>query len=78
MLNALLHYVGISWIIETNQQLEYDIDKHNPYLITDDTWYNTSICTKLHGTVFEKYIGNAITERYNLMWFIFAHEKQQP
>ena len=27
VLNKMLHHVGMSWIIETNQQLEYDIDK---------------------------------------------------
>ena len=39
----------LSWIIETNQQLEYDIEKHNPDWITGGPWYNTSICKKLHG-----------------------------
>ena len=51
-LNKVLHYVGMSQIIEINQQLEYDIDKQNPYWITYGPWYNTSICTKLHRTVF--------------------------
>ena len=46
----------MSWIIETNHQLEYDIDKHGPDWITDGHWYNTSICPEFHGTVFEKYI----------------------
>ena len=31
---------------QINKQLEYDIDKDNPDLITGDTWYNTSICKK--------------------------------
>ena len=31
LLNTILHHVGMSWIIRTNKQLEYDIDKHNPY-----------------------------------------------
>ena len=53
LLNIMLHHVGISWIIETNQQLEYGIDKHNPYWITGVPWYNIYICKKLHGTVFE-------------------------
>ena len=34
VLNKLLHHVGMSWIIEKNQQLEYEIDKHDPDLIT--------------------------------------------
>ena len=40
----MLHHVGMSWIIETNHQLQYDIDKHNTYLITDGPWYSTFIC----------------------------------
>ena len=29
LLNAILHHVGMLWIIETNEQLQYDMDKHN-------------------------------------------------
>ena len=78
VLNLVLHRVGLSWIIETNQQLEYDIYKHNPYWITDGLWYNTYICKKLHGTLFEKYIRNERIDIYNLICSIGAHEKQQP
>ena len=46
--------------------------------MTGGTWYNTSICKKLHGTVFEEYIRNARNDRYNLMCSIDAHVKQQP
>ena len=53
VLNTVLQHVGLSWIIETNQKLEYYIYKHNPDWLTNSTWYNTSICTKLHRTVFE-------------------------
>ena len=44
VLNKLLHHVGMSWIIEKNQQLEYEIDKHDPDLITGGPQYNTFIC----------------------------------
>ena len=74
----MLHYVGISWIVETNQQFKYDIDKHNPYLITYGPQQNTYICTKLHGTVFENYIRNERTDRYILMCYIYSHEDQHP
>ena len=49
----MLHHVGLSWIIEANQQLKLHIREHNTYWITDGPWYNTSICTKLYETVFE-------------------------
>ena len=29
VLNAMLHHVGMLWIIKTHKQLKYDIDKHN-------------------------------------------------
>ena len=61
MLNTVLHHVGMLWIIATHEQLKYDIDKHNSYWMTGGTWYNTSICKKLHGNVFEEFIINART-----------------
>ena len=51
--NTVLHHVGILWIIETNKDLEYDMEKYNPYLMTGGPWYNTSICKKLNGKLFE-------------------------
>ena len=46
LLNALLHHVGMSQIIETHEQLKHDMDKNNPYWMTGGPWYNTSICKK--------------------------------
>ena len=40
-------------------------------------WYNTSICKKLHGNVFEGFIRNARTDRNNILCYINAHEKLQ-
>ena len=76
MLNKVLHHVVMSWIIETNLHLEYDIDKHNPDWITCGPWYNTSTCKKIHGIAFEKYIINARNDRYKLFCSIDAYEKQ--
>ena len=44
VLNKLFHYICMSWINETHEQLKYDMVKHNTYGITGCTWYNTSIC----------------------------------
>ena len=41
-------------------------------------WYNTAICYKWHGTVFEDFIRNAMIVRYNIMCSITSHDKQQP
>ena len=53
VLNKVLQHVGMLWIIRTNQNLEYDMDKRNSYWMTGGTWYNTYICEKLHGNLFE-------------------------
>ena len=78
VLNTVLHHVVMSWIIETNQHMEYDMEKHNSNWMTSGPWYNTSICKKLHGKLFEEFILNAKTERYNSMCSIGTHEKQNP
>ena len=54
------------------------MDKHNSDWITGVPWYNTSICEKLHGNVFEGFIRNTITDRYNIMCSIYEHEKNNP
>ena len=46
--------------------------------MTGGPWYNTSICNKLNGKVFEGFIRNARTDRYNIMCSIDAHEKEHP
>ena len=43
--------------------------------MTGGTWYNTYICKKLHGNVFEQFIRNSRTDRYNIMCDIDSHEK---
>ena len=43
LFNTILHYVGMLWVIETHEQLKYNMDKYNPDWITGDPWYNTSI-----------------------------------
>ena len=43
--------------------------------MTGGPCYNTYICKKLHGNVFEKFIKNAIVDRYNIMCYIDAHGK---
>ena len=51
------------------------MDWNNQNMMTVGPWYNTYICRKLHGTVFEEFIRNARTDRYNLVCYIDAHEK---
>ena len=41
-------------------------------------WYNTAICSKLHGKLFEDFIRHARTDMYHLMCSIISHDKKQP
>ena len=54
------------------------MEKHNSDWMTGGPWYNTSICKKLHGNVFEGFIRNSRTDRYNIMCYVYAHEKNNP
>ena len=54
------------------------MDKHNPNWMTGGPWYNAYICKQLHETVFEYFVRNARTDRYNLVCSIDAHEKEHP
>ena len=79
VLNAILHHVGMSWIISSNEEMKYEIDEsnHQDFLIKVP-WYNTSICLRLHGSLFEDFITHARFDRYNFTCFLVAHDKIQP
>ena len=51
------------------------MNQNNSDCITGGPWYNTSICKKIHGNLFEGFIRNERTDRYNIMGDIYAHEK---
>ena len=78
LLNTMLHHVGMLWIIEAHEKLQYDMDKHDSDWMTSGTWYDTSDWKKLYGNLFEGFIRNAITDIYNIMCAIDAHEKINP
>ena len=40
---------------------------------TGGPWYNTYICKEIHGKLFEEFIQNEGTDRYNIMCSIDAH-----
>ena len=79
VLNAILHHMGMSWIICSNNEILYETEeKDHPNLFNKGPWYNTAICSKFHGKVFEDFIKNLTTDRYNIMCSIIAYNKQQP
>ena len=55
------------------------MDKNNhQYWLNKGSWYNTSICLKLHGRRFEDFITQARTYRYNLMCYLVAQDIMKP
>ena len=77
VLNTILHHVGMPWILCSNKKIKYEMDKSNhPNCLNKGPWYNTSICSSLHGSLFDDFITHAITDRYNLLCSIVAHDKK--
>ena len=55
--------------------MEYELNEtNNQDWLNNGPWYNTSICSKLHGSRFEDFITQARTDRYNLMCSLVAHD----
>ena len=75
LLNTMLHHVGMLWIIENNEQLQYDMDEQILEWIIGGPWYNTSICKELRGKMFKVFIRKTRTDIYHIMCSIDAHEK---
>ena len=79
MLNTILYHVGILCIIISNEEMKYEIDESNhKYWLNKGPWYNTAICSRLHGILIEYFITHEITDRYNLMYYLVAHYKKEP
>ena len=57
--------------------LDYDNFTNSKKIDWFDTgpWHNKNICSKLYGTTFEGFITQAITDRYNIMCSLVAHDR---
>ena len=79
LLNAILHHVGMSWIISYNKEMYYYKYANSNHLDWFNTgpWYNKNICSKLHGIKFEDFITQARTDQYNIMCSLVAHDRLQ-
>ena len=79
MLNAILHHVGMSWIISSNQEMEYEINTKNNHLDWSNKgpWYKNNICSKLHVIKFDDFIKQARTDPYNIICSLVAHDRLQ-
>ena len=77
LLNKILHHVGMSWIICSNKEMKYEIDKSNhPYWLNKGLWYKTAICSRLPRNLFEDFITQARTNSCNLMCYLVAHDNK--
>ena len=79
VLNSILHHLGMSWIICFNNEMFYEIkETKHPDWFNKVHWYNTAICSKFHGNLFEYFIRHARTDRYHLVCSIIAHDNKKP
>ena len=51
---------------------------NHPDWLNKGPWYNTYICSRLHGSLFEDFITHTRTDRYNLVCSIVSHYNKQP
>ena len=59
--------------------MKYKINEINhPDWLNKHHCYNTAICSRLHGSLFEYFITHARNDRYNLLCYIVTHDKKQP
>ena len=78
-MNSMLHHVGMSWMIISKEEMDYDNFTNSKNLGWFDTgpWHNKNIYYKLYGTNFEGFIIQARTYRYNIMCSLVAHDRLQ-
>ena len=65
--NIVFHNIGLFWIIQSNKNLSFGFQKTFPSWILNGPLYKATICSLLHGSVFEDYFTTSIREKYNLM-----------
>ena len=78
LLSSILHHVGTTWIISSNDKMKYEIEKINHQDWSNKgPWYNTDICSRLRGSLFEYFITHARTDSYNLVRSLVAHDRRK-
>ena len=65
--------VGLSWIIQSNQKPNFDLQHQCTFLILNIPWYNPAICSRWHGLSFAYYVKTSRKCRYNLICSIEFH-----
>ena len=78
-MNSMLHHVGMSWMISSKKEMDYDnfTNRKNLGWFETGPWHNKNICSKLYGTTFEGFIKQARTDIYNIMCSLVDHDRMQ-
>ena len=59
--------------------MKYEMGENNHQdWLNKGPWYNTDICSMLHGSLLGYFITHARTDRYNIMCYLVAHNKKLP
>ena len=76
-----MQYASCGHVVDnqSNNEMKNETDESNHQdFLNKFTWYNTGICSSLHGSIFEDFITHARTDRYNIMCSLVAHDKKLP
>ena len=72
----VFQHVMLSWIIYNNEHNKFEMDVEDTQCMDKGLWYNTTICTKLNGQIFEDYFKTGHRDRYVLMCSIDENGKE--
>ena len=79
LFNAILHHVGMSWIIRPKNGMKYEIEEsNNQDWMNKGPWYNTYIMFKVAWKSVWIFLTHKITGSYNLMCYLVADYKKLP
>ena len=59
--------VGLSWIIKSNQKINFDIQLQCPSWVINGPQYNSMIFLRLNGSLFEDSVTTEKCDRYNII-----------
>ena len=74
----MIQHVSLSWIINTNNHVKFDIDHYYAKWTKHGKLYNTTVCSQLSGNKFEYYFTTGRKYRYELLSDVDAYEKMHP
>ena len=73
----MIHHVGLSLIITTEEEYHLAVDKSGKELCTGGPWFNDKVFQNLHGPLFEKLFVTVRQDRYYFMYGLHAYNKHK-